>query len=814
MKAVLLTLSACLLVVLPLIGQRDYDGCHFYKNIHPHPKPKKLSPAEAKLLQNSILRSDTIDILHYEIDIDVTRYTQQEITAATTITYTPLEPDRESILLDLYQLTVDSVKQGDAHLNFTYDGETLQVYFNETPQIGTEYEMTVWYQGEPHRDPFWGGFYFASNYIYNLGIGLTTIPPNFGKVWYPCFDTFLERATYTYHVTSAGGRVAVCQGDLFDEVQLGGDTLRRSFHLDTPIPTYLSAIAASNYDVHTYIHEGAYGDIDVQLAAQNGDLSDMIDTFQELGLIIDGLEYWWGPMIWSRVGYIYTTAGALEIPENIAYPAFMANENLNSNGELIAHELGHYWWGDVVTMVIHNDMWLKEGPAEYSAHLFYETRDGREGLVDAVKDNHLFVLERAHIDDEGFHPMSPMPDEHIYGRHTYNKGASVIHNLRAYLGDELFRQGMQAVQESMAFGNMTPQIFRDELMEATGYDLTAFFEDHILSPGFSNFVLDSAVTAQSGANFTTTLYMQQKLRECNHYYTNVPLEVTAMDANWVKHNFTVMVGDQYSTANITTDFDPVFVSLNSNGVLNQARMDYEFIVDDTSVLSNRPYVDMRTATDAINEGDSAFVRIEHHWVAPDNNNLAPYIDEVSSTHYWTIDGMWPESLQQRGRLSYFGANQSDLDYALTGFNENDLMLVYRRDASEPWVIHPDYTLQSGNNFDGNGQFVVHTFLPGQYSFANGDVAAAIESLEQTSAALKLWPVPASTTLDVAWGSDVDDAQRIAIVDASGREVLSVQVNQEKQKTLDISALPSGWYRARVLGARGRTAAAASFTIQR
>ena len=59
------------------------------------------------------------------------------------------------------------------------------------------YAIDVWYQGSPYQDPYWGGFYFVSDYIYNLGIGLTTIPPNFGKVWYPCFDNFVERATYT-----------------------------------------------------------------------------------------------------------------------------------------------------------------------------------------------------------------------------------------------------------------------------------------------------------------------------------------------------------------------------------------------------------------------------------------------------------------------------------------------------------------------------------------------------------------------------------------------------------------------------------------
>lgn len=794
-------------------GQHDYEGCHFFRNIQQMPRAKKLTAAQQKSLQNSIARSDTMDILHYEIAIDVTRYNQQAIQAATTITFTPLQPDRESILLDLYQLTVDSVKMGDESLAFSYDSEILQVYFNDSPAVGENYDLTVWYQGQPHADPFWGGFYFASNYIYNLGIGLTTIPPNFGKVWYPCFDTFVERATYTYHVTSAGGRIAVCQGDLFDEVQLGGDTLRRSFHLATEIPSYLSAIAVSNYEVETFIHEGQYGDVDVQLAAKPEHINGMMNTFQELGLVIDALEYWWGPTIWNRVGYVYTTAGALEIPTNIAYPQFMMNENLNSNGRLIAHELGHYWWGDIVTMIVHNDMWIKEGPAEYSAHLFFEWRDGREGFIDVVKDNHLFVLEEAHIQDEGFQPMSPMPDEHIYGRHTYNKGASVLHNLRAYLGDELFRQGMQAVQEHLAFGNMDAQIFRDTLSAYTGYDLTPFFDDHILKPGFSSFVIDSLETQQTGGQFTTTLYLQQKLRGCPEFYTNVPLEVTAMDGAWNKHNFMVEVGDQFSTASITTDFDPVLVTLNSNGLLNQARMDYEFVANTTSFITNQPYVAMRTAVEELAPGDSAFIRIEHQWVAPDDN-VAFYVDQISSTHYWTVDGMWPESIQKRGRLSYRGVNETDLDYDLVGTEETDIMLLWRPDASQPWVIHPDYTLQAGNLFNGAGQFNIHSLIKGQYAFANGDVAAAVETLKAPSGTLTAWPVPAVQTLNLDWEKSQFLGHEVLFYDLTGRMIHNEPVHGQFKAVVNVSGLPAGWYRAVLVDQKQQALGAVSVEIMR
>jgi len=272
----------------------EVGGCHVFRNIHSTPRPKKLTLAEQKMLQTSILRADTIDISHYEIDIDVTDYDGGTIKASTTITFSALEPDRESIILDLFQLEVDSVTNGNGLLTYAYDQEFLQVYFDETPVVGEENQLTVYYHGEPHRDPQWGGFYFESNYIYNLGIGLSTVPPNFGKVWYPCFDIFLERATYTYHVTAANGMVPSCQGDMTEEILLDGDTIRRTFEL-TSHPSYLSAIAVADYESTDYEYEGANGTHDIRLTSKPANQAGMQAKFAELNYAIDACEYWWGP---------------------------------------------------------------------------------------------------------------------------------------------------------------------------------------------------------------------------------------------------------------------------------------------------------------------------------------------------------------------------------------------------------------------------------------------------------------------------------------------------------------------------------------
>ena len=179
------------------------------------------------------------------------------------------------------------------------------------------------------------------SYIDNLGIGLTTVPPNFGKVWYPCFDSFMERAAYTFHVKSAGGRWLLGQGDFIGEVQLGGDTVIRSYDLPHAIPTHVSAIAVANYAENNFTHTGAYGDIPVSLRAKPTQLSAMVGKFADLGACIDALEHWYGPYPYGRIGYVLTTDGALEIVTNIAYPDFMPGQPVGQNRDLYALSLIH-----------------------------------------------------------------------------------------------------------------------------------------------------------------------------------------------------------------------------------------------------------------------------------------------------------------------------------------------------------------------------------------------------------------------------------------------------------------------------------------
>ena len=795
-------------------AQRAFHGCH-----HAHNKSRRVEPLserELQVMNESIARSDTFDILNYTINLDVSNYASYSIAAATTIHFAALMDGLQSIRFDLYNLTVDSVRWEQAPASFSYDGNILTVQAPVEMNTADSASVVVYYRGQPYQDPVWGGFYFQASYIYNLGIGLSTIPPNFGRVWYPCFDSFVERATYEYHVKSAGGLRAHCQGTFLGETVVAGDTIIRSFAFNQPIPTHLSAIAVAAYQDVDYVHASAFGDVPVRLTAKASNIGAMQNVMVNVGAAIDALQYWYGPYIWERVGYVLTTDGALEIPTNIAYPQFMVNESVISNNNLLAHELGHHWWGDVVTPHIHNDMWLKEGPAEYSSHLLTEWLSGEADFVDQVKTNHLDVLRNAHIDDNGFQPMSPMPDPVIYGTHTYYKGASVMHNLRAYLGDELFRAAMTEVQANHGFVDVTPEQFRDFLEQESGVDLDDFFDDQIFQPGFSVFVVDSFSVVPEGNQFLVSVHLQQKLRECPQFYQHVPIDVTFISADNQREEVQIDASGQFTNVQLPCGFQPAMVVLNGHNHLNQARMDHEFMVySDQSLYPVLPYVDFRFSRE--NVVDSSLVRIEHIWAAPDQQPLGNGVFEISNTHYYLVDGLWDANDLYSGRIYYNGSQETDLDYTLYNSGEQQAILLYRSSSADAWEIYPDFTLGTGSLANGDGHFVIDTLRRGQYAFANGDIFAGLEAPQyQDAIALNCYPTPANQQMDVAGFAEGEGVALFDVYAMNGRLVQrsSARLNGAFTKRIDTSSLGSGNYILQVTRASGDVLGVKQFAVAR
>lgn len=687
-------------------------------------------------------RSDTIDILHYSINLSMPNVASGSITANCVIDFSPKMNNISQITLDLLQLTVDSIKMGNNLLTYTHNDTIIYANFPTNLNIGDSSSIQVFYRGQPQEDAMWGGFYVQGGYAFNLGVGFAANPHNYGRVWYPCFDNFVERATYSFQVSTDSTVAAFCNGSLSNE-NIVGTTRTRTWEMTTPIPTYLSCVAIADYEVVHQNYSGLTGLVPIELVAKAADTTNMKSSFTHLNDAMATYEYWFGPYIWNKVGYsaVPFNSGAMEHATNIAYPVITLNGSLTYE-TLMAHELSHHWWGDLATCETAEDMWINEGMATYCEHLFLEWVYGRERYIEEVKDNHYNVLQTAHISEGGYRPISGVPHQYTYGDHVYKKGAAMAHNLRWYLGDSLFRMGMTEVLDSFALDDLSSTEMRDYLTQVTGVDMTDFFNDWVFNGGFSHFEVDSMTVNPNGGNFDIDIAIQQKLKGAPAFHNNTPLQFTFYDDQWNWESRRALVSGEFDQVSFSgLSFEPKMVILNKDHHLNQARMDQERLIDTTGTFS---FSDPKLVSFNVNAiQDSAYVHVAYHPVAADSIFDNPYGYQISSNRYWSVRGIWGTDFDAEFRIEPSNFIDSDL---MANSGADSLILLYREHPQDPWREHPDYSKQQIASL----LFMrVQTILPGDYVLANGQMGLGVDALERL--ALKsstVYPNPADSQLTV------------------------------------------------------------------
>ncbi len=766
-----LAMLTALLLPYTTLAQPELHGCH-YASLHGHMVP--LSPEEQQAIVQGEERSDTIDILHYDIDLEVLNFWTGVIQSTCEIRFTPKMNNVNEMTLDLLDHNVNQVLLDGTDADYSFDGRFLIVNFDSPINPGDTMTVSVSYAGLPTTDDSgFGGLDFTPDYGYNLGIGLTSNPYNFGRSWFPCFDNFVERATYDIHLTTTGNQRGYAIGVFQGEETISSNKRKRSYRMDQLLPTYLVGIAISDYEELKGVHAGAFGDVPTYLLGKAEDTTAMKETFIYLGDCIDALEHWFGPYSWGQVGFVNTNVGAMEHATLIAYPDFASTTGPTlPNNRLMAHELAHHWWGNVISPNHPSDMWFKEGNAEYSAHLFTEYTFGREEFLDQVMTNHFELIRDLHV-REGYLALSGMTYENTYSDHTYYRGASMIHNLRGYLGDSLFRSGMTAFLEEAPYTATDAENFRDRLSALTGYDLSSYFNDWIFSPGYVGYAVDSLIVSPNGSDFDVQVYIEQGLRGAPDYHTNVPLEIAFYDFSGNQREVrTVMADGRYSNDQVTLPFEPAFYLINEDIKLLLAHFTGHERVTETGTLS-MPYIGMILEIEQVDQPSDIFMN--YHWFGADDT--ASPNSRTSARRFWRIDGQFPEGFKASTSL-FYNANDpvTGWEYDLANASEDSLIIAYRPDASVEWVEYPFYTKDIlGNNADGRGIMEIDSLIPGEYAYAVGPIFMVnTENPVVEASAFEISPNPSTGQILIQGELESSETLQFEVYDISGRQVAAWQ----------------------------------------
>lgn len=653
-------------------------------------------------LANSQNFRDQIDVLHYNIHLQITDFEKEHIQGYTEIQCTPAKKSLSQLQFDLLSMKVDSVFfENTAVEDVMYNNKLLTIPLAHKIAKNDTITVKICYHGHPVFDSKWGGFYFSSGYAYNYGVGMAAQPPVYGRVWFPCIDRFTDRATYNFYITVQKQHQAVCCGELQEITKNANKTNTYHWKLTHTIPTYLASIAVGKYTAIKDTYKGLERDIPVSIYVHPAEKKPAKTAFENLHAMMQAYEKYFGPYVWQRIGYVATpfNSGAMEHATNIAYPDYC-----NTAGKqceiLLAHELSHHWFGDLVTCETEKDMWLNEGWARYCEAVFVEHAYGKEAFKEKNRKNHHKVLFITHLKDFGYRSLYGIPHRYTYGSTVYDKGADVLHTLRGYLGDSVFFSAAKSYLQTYAFQNINTVDYENFLEKETGTELDNFFDFWLYAPGFPHYSLDKYSVKRNGVNYEVDLKIKQRLVHAPDFLKANKLEIAFFDKAWNKNKETIVFSDAEIEKTFQLPFKPSLILIDPDEKVADATIDQLTTIRKTGEY---PFTDSYFTMQVNRLSDSALVYCQIHAIEP--TGTPPPKIRLAGKVYWNIQGITGKSWEADGQFLFNRFTMKNLKI------QAKPVLLYRKNNTETWK--PVKARIIGR--EHNGCFLCKNLALGQYT---------------------------------------------------------------------------------------------------
>lgn len=411
------------------------------------------------------LGSDDLDVEEYEVAVRYdpdTRRLDGSVTVRGTTTRSVSE-----IALDVDGLDVAGVTGPDGDLGWRVERRELFIELGAVA-AGGSFEVRVDYRvdvtGADLFDPDSAGLFLTDDGLWSVN------EPAGARTWLPVNDHPTDKAAWTFDLTVPAPLTAVANGAL-----LGSDTVDGwttwSWTQDEPMASYLITFLVGDYEL---VDGGVSSTgVDLHHVVTAGD-ADALDAYTD---VTDEQLTWFaelfGPYPFDRYGLALTDSVPGLAMETQGLSLFSAADLDGTLGHLqhllLAHELGHQWFGDAVSPGTWDDIWLNEGLATYCEWLWLE----RVGLA-AVEDQAALALA---ILPPGEGPVAA-PAE-LFGAWSYQGGGAAVHAIRRSLGDDVFFPALSGWVAEHLDGTATTADLQAHLEAAGGASLDELFADWV-----------------------------------------------------------------------------------------------------------------------------------------------------------------------------------------------------------------------------------------------------------------------------------------------------------------------------------------------
>ncbi|TMC15137.1 MAG: hypothetical protein E6J34_22865 [Chloroflexi bacterium] len=430
------------------------------------------------------------DLQHIKLIIALD-FEQETVSGVAYTTFAALYEEVHTISFDAVELQIERVTLANGpELSYTTTDEKLIVHLDRTYQYGEVFTLAIHYHAKPRT-----GLHFIkpapedpTRPVHAWTFG----QPSYCRYWMPCHDAPNDRATTEIIVTVPSQFLTVSNGKLVEVTDHGTTKTHHWLH-DVPHAAYLIslvvgdfAVIKDNYKgkpVTYYVRHDRKDDAPLYM----GKTPAMMRFFSEY----TGVDYPYDNYD-QTVVEVYT--GAMEHTTATTHGFTLLIDqkaSLDLGPEyvsVVAHELAHQWFGDLVTCRDWPNGWLNEGFATYFEELWNEHDQGsdffKHSMLD-VKKGYL-AEDRKYRRPVVYHVYHKQGFE-LFDRHLYNKGGWVLHMLRHQLGDKTFRRALQVYLGRYREKEVITADLERTLEEVTGRSLARFFQQWVYSGGYPEF---------------------------------------------------------------------------------------------------------------------------------------------------------------------------------------------------------------------------------------------------------------------------------------------------------------------------------------
>jgi aminopeptidase N len=507
--------------------------------------PPAQKPTEA---QPNETRSRDFDIKHIRLALNLDP-AETFVEGTATITLTSFRDELQEVELDASELSVREVRQRGRRLGFESFKEKLVVTLGSPVRRGAAVTLQLAYSARPRR-----GLYFVRPDESYPGKPLQVWSQGEAEdnhAWFPCTDAPNQRQTTETIITVPEQFTVLSNGRLISQKR-DPKRGRRRFHWrqDEPHPAYLVSVVVGQFEelkargrdglpitYYTYPGTGA------EARRLMGRTPEMIRHFSKLF----GHPYPFAKYAQVVVDeFIY---GAMENTSATTHSdRFLHDEatELDFNcHDVVAHELAHQWWGDLLTPRAWKHLWLKESFATYAEALWLEHAGGpAEARYILIQELNSYLSEdreryrRPIVYDRYDFPME------VFDRHAYQKGALVLSMLRYVLGDEDFFRTLRHYAHKHEWQSVETNDLRVAIEEVTGRNLDWFFDQWLYARGYPEFEVSHTYDGASRTLRVTVRQVQETTDGTPLFRMPVSVEVLGPRRRGRKFNVMVERGEQ------------------------------------------------------------------------------------------------------------------------------------------------------------------------------------------------------------------------------------------------------------------------------